>query len=512
MRRVPVLRILPVLLLGVGCAAKQHASEGAEYFPGSTWRVSTPEDQGIDSTPLLRMLEDIRENGLGIDGIVIVRRGHLVFESYLAPYDADTVHNLKSSSKSVLSALVGIALREKLLDGLDQRLSELFPEYFTSVDDPRKRDITLRHLLTMTAGLEWEENSPESDELWRSSDWIGAAIGLPLTDAPGERFVYSTALTHLASAAIARRSGMTTRAFAEKYLFDPLGIRAGLWRRDPQGFHRGGFDLFLTPRDMARFGYLYLRNGTWNGRQIVPREWVVESTRSQVKTGGWAGIDEYGYWWWIDPAAYVAIGLGGQVIAVFPEQDLVVVFTAAGPGDVPFALLRKYVLPAVRPGKLPPDPAAERALSALARELEQPPLLQDPPIPEAAARISDRAFQLEPNAFGFTGLRLQCASARSCSLALETPGRETVLPVGLDGRYRITRSADFGDVPVACKGAWIDPASATPAFLLSLVQVGDPVHTEARLTFDGDRVSVSVLRKSYENVTIELAGTAAPAP
>ena len=373
MRGVTAVLGLSVLLLAIGSAARPQASEDGGYFPGRSWRVSTPEEQGLDSTPLLRMLEDIRDNGVGIDGIVIVRHGHLVFESYLAPYDADTVHNLKSSSKSVLSALVGIALREKVLDGVDQRVSELFPEYFASVDDPRKKDITLRHLLTMSAGIEWKEISPQADRLWRSSDWVGAAIGLPLTGAPGESFTYSTALTHLASAAIARKSGISTRAFAEKYLFDPVGIRAGLWRRDPQGIHWGGADLFLTPRDMARFGYLYLRNGTWNGRQVVPREWVAESTRAQVKTGGWGGIDDYGYWWWIAPGAHVAVGLGGQVIAVIPEQDLVVVFTGAVPEAVPFALLRKYIVPAIGSARLPPNPAAESAISTLERELEHPP-------------------------------------------------------------------------------------------------------------------------------------------
>lgn len=305
---------------------------------------------------------------------------------------------------------------------------------------------------------------------------------------------------------------MSTRAFAEKYLFDPVGIRAGLWRRDPQGIHWGGADLFLTPRDMARFGYLHLKNGSWNGRQVVPRAWVAESTRAQVKTGGWGGIDEYGYWWWIDPVGYAAVGLGGQVIAVIPDQDLVVVFTGAVPESVSFGLLRKYIAPAIRSSRLPPNPAVESAISALERELEQPPLLQNPPIPEAAGRISRRSFRLEPNPFGFTGLRIQCASARTCSMVLETPGQRTVLPVGLDGRYRVTSPANFGDVPVACKGAWIDPDSANPTFLLSLVQLGDPVHTEARFAFDGNRVSISVTRKTFEVTTMRLAGTEAPDP
>lgn len=505
------LSVLVLALLGslAGCAARQQASGAGEYFPGRTWRTSTPEEQGIDSGPLLGLLEDVQKNGVGIDGVVIVRHGHLVFESYLAPYHADTVHNLKSSSKSVLSALVGIALREKVLDGLDQRVSDILPEYFSSVDDPRKRDITLRHLLTMTAGFEWEEISPAASRVWQSDDWVAATVGLPLTDPPGVKFTYGTALTHLASAAIARKSGMSTRAFAEKHLFEPVGIRAGLWRRDPKGIHWGGADLFFTPRDMARFGYLFLKDGTWNGRQIVPREWVAESTRAQVKTGGWGGIEEYGYWWWLDPAGYMAVGLGGQVIAVLPEQDLVVVFTGAVPEAVPFSLIRKYVIPAIRPASLPPNPVAQRAISALQRELEQPSAVQEPFIPGAAGPIASRVYRLEPNPFGFTGLRIRCASVRDCSMVLEIPGQEIVLPVGMDGRYRVSRPPGFGDLPLACRGAWIDPGTANPTFLLSFVEVGDPVRTDARFSFDGSRVSIHVVRKTFELREMTITGAAA---
>jgi hypothetical protein len=365
----------------------------------------------------------------------------------------------------------------------------------------------------MTAGLAWEENSPESDRLWESSDWVRDTVRLPLRDPPGVKFTYSTALTHLASAAIARESGMTTRAFAERYLFDPLGIHAGPWRRDPQGIHRGGFDLFLTPRDVARFGHLYLRDGRWNGRQVVPSAWVAASTRRQVDTGGWEGLPgSYGYWWWIEPDAYLALGLGGQVLVVAPDHDLVVVFTSAAPLDVPVGLFRGYIAPALRSAPLPPDPEAQRALAALARELEEPRLVEAPRVPEQAARIAGSSFRLEPNPFGFTGLRLRCADARACSLELATPGWTSVLPVGLDGRYRVSKPAGLGDLAVARRGAWEDPESAPATFLLSVVPVGDPVRMAVRLTFEGDRVSVTVVRRSFDVREWTFAGAGRPGP
>jgi CubicO group peptidase (beta-lactamase class C family) len=512
MGRPGTLLLAFVLAGSHGCATRQQPHDGAGYVPGASWRTSTPEEQGIDSVWLQRMLEDVRTNGTDVDGIVIVRHGHLVFESYTAPYHAGTPHNLKSTSKSVLSALVGIALREGTLTGLDQRLSEVFPELFVAVDDPRKRELTVRHLLTMTAGFAWEENSPASDRLWESDDWVRDTIRLPLRDPPGVKFTYSTALTHLASAAIARRSGMSTRAFAERHLFDPLGIHAGPWRRDPRGIHRGGSDLFLTPRDAARFGLLYLRHGLWNGRQVVPRAWVVESTRRQVGTGGWEGLPEsYGYWWWIERDASLALGLGGQVLVVAPAQDLVVVFTCAASLGVPAGLYRRYVAPALRPAPLQPNPEAQRAIAALTRELEEPRLVEAPLVPGPAARISGRSFRLEPNPFGFTGIGLRCADARTCSLVVETPGERSVLPVGLDGRYRVSEPTGLGDLPFASRGAWESSASGTPTFVLSVVPVGDPVRMAVRLTFEGEGVSLSIVRRSFDVREWKLAGTAASA-
>ena len=180
------------------------------HLPDDNWKISTPEAQGVDSRKLLEMFQGIKATGgSDLHSILIVKNGYLITESYLTPYHKETLHNVKSASKSILSALVGIALREKYLSSLDQRVSEFYPEY---VNDPQKKEITLRHLLTMTAGLTWSYDqetaspvSPNNLETWNV---------VPMSDTPGEKFEFNTMLAHMMSAILTKASGKSTKEFA----------------------------------------------------------------------------------------------------------------------------------------------------------------------------------------------------------------------------------------------------------------------------------------------------------
>jgi CubicO group peptidase (beta-lactamase class C family) len=247
----PILLMVPLCFL-LPCFSCGQASNS--YIPDDNWKVSTPETQGVDSLKLLEMFQDIQaKRGSGLHSILIVKNGYLILESYIAPYHKGTLHNVKSASKSILSALVGIALREKFLKNLDQKVSEFYPEY---VNDPQKKDITLRHLLTMTAGLTWsydqETTSPVSPfdlEQWKA---------IPMRDTPGKKFEYNTMLAHMMSAILTKASGKSTKEIADSSLFKPLGISDVQWSKDNKGIYLGGAELFLKPRDMAKFGLLYL--------------------------------------------------------------------------------------------------------------------------------------------------------------------------------------------------------------------------------------------------------------
>ncbi len=502
------LKILLILVYFV-FSFYPKAGAAADYYPGSDWRTSTPEEQGIDSEKLVQMLKYVKAENTDIDSILIIRHGYLVLESYIAPYDQNTIHNVKSVSKSILSALVGIALREKILTGVNQRVADIFPEYFTLSKDPRKKEITLYNLLTMTAGIDWGDDSTWYDRLGKNQNRIRAIIETPLKDNPGEKFSYNTASTHLMSGILTQCSGMSTRELARKYLFDSLGIDVRLWRQDPQGIYVGGAEIFLTPRDMAKFGYLYLKKGFWNGKEIVPSEWIDESTQFQVKTGGDQGIsDDYGYWWWVFPGGYLAVGFGGQLIIVVPDQDLEVVVTSANVLQS-FKIWNNYIKPALQPGKLEPNPNAATSLLQLIHDLEHPDSEPVSPVPEGAKQAIAKKFKLEKNGLGFTAFQLNTVNDKEYTVLVEKTGSKYELPVGLDGLYRIGNDNEpqavfSGGVPVACKGKWLI-SSPAPTFVLEWFNIGEPTRLKAEITFAQKRVQMKITNK-VTNQTINING------
>ena len=286
-------------------------------------------------------------------------RGELVAERYFGGAGRSTRANIKSASKSVVSALVGIAIERGSIPGVDQPIAELLPAYFDARTDPRKRAITVEDLLTMRSGL--ETTSFYNYGSWvTSQNWVRDALRRPVVAerGAGGPMIYSTGSTHLLSAALTRATGMSTYRFADRYLARPLGISLRPWTTDPQGIYFGGNDMLMTPRDMVKLGALYLNEGRApNGRQVVPRAWVERSTQPRTRSG-WSG-NEYGYGWWLRQAAghavFYAWGYGGQFIFVVPDLQLVVVTTSAsnvaerehGHLEAIYALLEHYIVPAV---------------------------------------------------------------------------------------------------------------------------------------------------------------------
>ena len=273
--------------------------------------------------------------------ILVARRDTLVAERYVRGAAADRAANLKSASKSVISALVGIAIADGHLRGTDQPLAELLPDAARGLDSA-KRAITLGDLVSMRAGL--QSTSFEGYGAWvTSGNWVRAALARPFVAPPGHDggpMIYSTGNTHLLSAALTRATRASTLAYAQRALARPLGMRLRPWPADPQGIYFGGNEMRMTPREMLRFGALYLREGRAPadapepGRQVVPRAWIDSSWVPRGRSG-WSG-EEYGYGWWMRTAAgrrdahrvYYAWGYGGQYVFVVPGLELVVVTTS----------------------------------------------------------------------------------------------------------------------------------------------------------------------------------------
>jgi CubicO group peptidase (beta-lactamase class C family) len=263
-----------------------------------------------------------------ISSLVIFQNGEILEEQYFGRMNANRTHNIKSASKSILSILVGIAIEEEYLEGVDQQIGEFFPDYFASNPDSAKMAITVGDLLTMRSGL--ASTSRGSYGRWVISDnWIEYKLDQPMTGRPGIDRNYSTGNTHLLSVILTRATGMSTRAFANRYLFNPMDIDLGGWDRDPQGFYLGGNNMALRPRDMVKVGKLMMDMGKYEGEQLISPDWIVESVTPV--TGRRTGVINYGYLWFRRQSAGLemvyAYGNGGQYILIVPEIEAVIAVT-----------------------------------------------------------------------------------------------------------------------------------------------------------------------------------------
>jgi CubicO group peptidase (beta-lactamase class C family) len=272
-----------------------------------------PEQQGIDS----KALADLVRFGASekMDSLLVTRRGRIVAEAYYAPFRSGHRHRINSATKAVTGTLIAIALKNGLLDSVDHRVLEFFPDRKIATLDDKKQAMTIQHLLNMTSGLEWKERLDDSvpvslQAMERSPDWQQFILDQPMAREPGTAFEYSSGNSHLLSAIVNRLTG-SALDYAKAQLFDPLGITDLFWRQDPQGIPAGGAGLYLQPRDMAKIGYLYLRNGSWDGRQILPPGWIDAVNHASVDMRQNSLPDlRYANQFWALPGRHVYMAVG----------------------------------------------------------------------------------------------------------------------------------------------------------------------------------------------------------
>ncbi len=336
-----------------------------DYWPTDAWRECDPEEVGMDPKKLKELNAEIRlllEMHIEVHSIVVIKDGYIVAEQYYSDdYGPDDLHRIYSCTKSLTSAMLGIASGKNLLGGLDQKMTSFFPEYEIQNMSDDKKAIDLEHLLTMGAGLEWYElDYAYGDERNTFRNWSDSGGGVkfvldqPMVAIPGEEYSYNTGASHVLSGILQKVSGVRADSFAMDNLFDPLGIDQYYWPIDDEGVAFGGSGVRLTPRDMARFGYLYLKNGNWNGSQIIPETWV-EASQQKHMMRKYIPDNYYGYHFWVsDYDTYSAVGYGGQWITIVPEHKLLVVFNNRfTEGDdlqwtTPERLLNTYIIPALK--------------------------------------------------------------------------------------------------------------------------------------------------------------------
>lgn len=331
-----LVSILPCPNTHVGLASAADAVSGQpDYWPTDGWLTSTPEEQGMNSTMLDEVEDLIVDRGWTIDSVLVIRNGYIVYEIYPNPeYDVNTPHQLASAAKSITAALIGAAITRGNLSSLEETVVSLFPERVIDNLDADKASITVENLLTMSSGLTWDDSLDEGSDLWQlfePIDFIQYILDKPMAHTPGTYFSYSTADSHLLSAIINHTTGRNALEFGSDVLFGPLGISSVEWSPDNQGVSVGGALLNMTPRDMAKIGFLYLNNGTWDDQQIISSSYMQSSVSPLVYSGGWGGL-YYGYQWWVNTGlqAYSARGAHAQRIFVQPKNNLIVVITTPG--------------------------------------------------------------------------------------------------------------------------------------------------------------------------------------
>jgi CubicO group peptidase (beta-lactamase class C family) len=348
-RRSNTLRYLAVLLLlaaVVATTCDRPGQTGVAYeapeLLDDGWEVASPVAEGLDAGTVQRVAKQIADGEFNyVHSFLVAQNGKLVLEQYYRGQHRDMTHRLYSVTKSVTSALVGIAIDLGYIGGVEETVISYFSEYVGEDWDHDKDAITLQHMLMMASGLEYDENSyPYGDErnsytrMTATDDWIKWGLEQPLVAKPGSAFAYSSANTHTFAGIIHKTTGLHADEFAEEHLFGPLGVDQYLWYAGDghptvSGAHGG---LKLRPRDMAKFGQMYLDGGRWKGQQVVPEDWVRESFVPRIDSS-WG--TRYGYQWWIqedrilgrDVEWISARGYGEQYIALFPSLEMMVVVT-----------------------------------------------------------------------------------------------------------------------------------------------------------------------------------------
>lgn len=368
-RRIFIASLLAGTLFLGGAASGANA--GAE----SGWPVATPTESGFADDLRERIDSALAGDGFaGLHAIVLIRGGKLVHERYLegddeiwgrrkqgVVFDPDSLHDVRSITKSVVGLLYGIALDEGIVPGLDEPVVTAFPEYENLAADPARRAVTVRHMLSMTMGLNWDEftlpySDPQNSEVAmnRAPDSLRFVLERPVASPPGGAWVYNGGATELAGALIARGAGIGLAEYAGSRLFGPLGIDRFEWITDYYGRPYAASALRLRPRDTAKIGQLVLQGGTWNGTQVVPQDWIAASVARHADAMEGCG---YGYQWWLcETAGGVDIvegsGWGGQQLLIVPEHDIVLTVNAGLYGDpeawrLGYGLLEDIILPAL---------------------------------------------------------------------------------------------------------------------------------------------------------------------
>lgn len=473
-----------------------------------TFPRSLPEEQGVSSQSIVKLINEIGKSEIQFHSIMILRNDHVIAEGWWDPYKPEYKHQLYSLSKSFTSTAVGLAVKEGLLS-VDDKVVSFFPDDVPQEVSPELKALTVKHLLTMSTGH--SKASMEKLQKDKSTSWVKSFLKAPIENEPGTKFEYNTAATFMLSAIIQKVSGEKLIDYLRPRLFEPLNITDADWKENPQGINTGGFGLRLKTEDIAKLGQLYLQKGKWEGEEILTEKWVADATSKQIQsnpsskeydeTNDWA--QGYGYQFWRNyPGGFRADGAYGQFSIVIPEKDLVVAITGESfDMGKNMKLIWDNLLPGIEDEPLPKDIIGEVEFEQALKNLAiAPPVLMD--TSSVVSKIANKQFTLEEdNELGVDTMFFIFSEEGICKLIVNEGKETTEIDCGInkwivdDNEKKVANSLfpvpDRIDFPskIAANAVWVDDTTLqlTWRFL-------ENVH--------GDQLICKFEGEDYEKVTI----------
>jgi CubicO group peptidase (beta-lactamase class C family) len=484
-----LIAALSLIILSGGC--KDKSSSGL-FLPRST-----PEAEGVSSAALITFLDSVEADRHEFHSIMIVRHGKVVAEGWWDPYKPDLRHTLYSTSKSFTSTAVGFAVTEKLLS-VNDRVVSFFPDQLPDTVSPYLEMMTVRDLLTMSAG---QSPDPTGAVTNSCSEWVKGFLATPVLKEPGTEFLYNSLATFMLSAIVQKVTGEKIADYLQPRLFGPLGIQGYDWEESPDGINAGGWGLRVRTEDMAKFGLLYLQKGVWNGKQIIPAEWVEEATTFKIDQApdeapevkaknDW--MQGYCYQFWRSRNnAFRADGAFGQYIIVMPEKDAVVAITCESPDmQDEINLVWDHLLPALQDGPLPEDKESLARLKERLTTLALP-MPADSPDSPLASQLSGKKFLPADNT-NDPGYFNALFNNDTCTLSMKTNGQEFKIPfgrgkwviseTGLAGPNLINRPDGNNLHRIAAAYEWSN--DSTLEMIIRYIE--SPHHIKVKCSFEGD--------------------------
>ena len=370
----------------------------------SVLEYATPESQGMNSENLLEMLQFVQKEKININSIVIARNGKTVLDAHFYPNKKEYLHDVASVTKSITSAIFGIAIDKGFVQSENQKVSDFFPEYKELFNSKWKNQLTIKHLLSMSSGLcsSFSDGERQLDEMRLEDNSTKYILSQTLSTEPSKAFAYCSCGTQLLSIIISKATGKSMEEFGKEFLLNPLNISKCIFTKDKSDYTNGWGDSYWLTSDLLKIGQLYLNDGTWNGKQIISKEWIKKSSREQIRLQN--ADESYGYLWWIPnqlESLYEGRGRGDQRLVIYPKENLVVVMLGTGfdPGQV-----GGFIIQSIKSKQplLLNEKANKKLKNEIKNILNSPKPIENIFISKKAKDIDNITFQFEQNNFGLT--------------------------------------------------------------------------------------------------------------